>query len=73
MRARFKFFGCRLFASLQNRARQWGGRKGGGGKTARSECDLCLSKYVWGKLGFILKFVKILSKTLLTAKNDVKT
>ncbi len=64
--ARLKLFGRRLFASLQYRARQWGGREGGGGKTARSEFDLCLSKYVWGKLGFILKSVKILSKTLLT-------
>jgi hypothetical protein len=53
--------------------RDSGGREGGGGKIARSECDLCLSKYLWGKLGFILKSVKILSKTLLMAKNDVKT
>jgi hypothetical protein len=53
--------------------RQWGGGRGGGGKTARSECSLCLSKYVWGKLGFILIFVKILSKMLLMAKNDIKT
>jgi hypothetical protein len=53
--------------------RDSGGREGGGGKTTRSEFDLCLSKYVWGKLGFILKSVKILSKMLLMAKNDVKT
>jgi hypothetical protein len=44
-----------------------GGR--GGGKTARSECGLCL----WGKLGFILISVKIISRTQLMTKNDVKT
>ncbi len=51
--------------------RDSGGEGGGGGKTPRSEFDLCLSKYVWGKLDFILKSVQILSKTLLMAKNDV--
>jgi hypothetical protein len=37
------------------------------------EFHLGLSKYVWGKLGFILKSVKIRFKTILMAKNDVKT
>jgi hypothetical protein len=46
-----------------------GGERGGCGKTARSECGLCL----WGKLGFILISVKIISRTLLMTKNDVKT
>jgi hypothetical protein len=50
-----------------------GGRDGGGRKTARSKCSLCLSKFVWGKLGFILSFVKIISKMQLVTKNDIKT
>ncbi len=73
MCVRFKFFGRRLLASLQYRARQWGGEGGGGGNKARSELHLGLSKYVWGKLGFILKSVKIQLKKLLMAKNDAKT
>jgi hypothetical protein len=44
---------------------------GDGGNTARSEFHLALSKYVWGKLGFILKSVKIQLKMLLMAKNYV--
>jgi hypothetical protein len=72
MFARFKFFGCQLFAVF-NTGRDSGGREGGGGKTPRSECSLCLSKYVWEKCGFILLSVKIfISKTQLMAKNDVK-
>jgi hypothetical protein len=50
-----------------------GGEGGGGGKKTKSEYGLRLSKYVWGKLGIILISVKILSKTPLMAKNDVKT
>jgi hypothetical protein len=50
-----------------------GERERGGGKTARSECCLSLSKYVWGELGFILISVKILSKMLFMAESDVKT
>jgi hypothetical protein len=50
-----------------------GGREGDSRKKAWLECDLCLSKYVWGKLGFILKSVKIIYKTLSMAKNDIKT
>jgi hypothetical protein len=61
MCARSKFFGRRLFASLQYRARQWGGGRGGGGKTVRSESGLCQYKYVWGTLGFILIFLKFVS------------
>ncbi len=53
--------------------RDSGGEGGGGRKTASSECGVCLSKYVWGELGFILISVKILSKTLLMTKSDVKT
>ncbi len=58
MCARFKFFARRLFASFQYWARQWGGGRGGR-NTARSEFHLGLSKYVWCKLGFILKSVQI--------------
>jgi hypothetical protein len=50
-----------------------GGEGGGGGNKARSELHLGLSKYVWGKLDFILKSVKIQLKKLLMAKNDVIT
>ncbi len=67
-----KIFGRRLFVSFST-GRDSGGEGGGGGKTARSECGLCLTKYVWGKLDFFLISVKILSKMLLMAKNDVKT
>jgi hypothetical protein len=37
-------------------ARQWGGGRGFGGKTARSESGLCQYEYVWGYLGFIFIF-----------------
>ncbi len=56
-----------------NTGRDSGGEGGGGGMTTRSEFDLCLSKYVWGELGFILISVKILSKMLLITKSDVRT
>jgi hypothetical protein len=49
-------FGRRLFASLQYQARQWGGGRGCGGKTARSESGLCQYEYVLGNLGFIFIF-----------------
>jgi hypothetical protein len=66
-----KFFSLRLFVSLSTR-RDSGGEGGGGGKTARSEWGLCLTKYVWGKLDFIFISVKIFSKMLIMAKNSVK-
>jgi hypothetical protein len=44
------------------------GRKGVVAGRARLECGLYLYIYVWGKLGIILKFFKILSKMLVNGK-----
>ncbi len=74
MCASFKCFGCQLFASLQYQVRQWGGEGGGvaGRQLGRNAAFAC-PNICGGNLVLLFVSVKILSKTLLMAKSDVKT
>jgi hypothetical protein len=63
---RFKFFSRRLFVFFST-GKTVAGRDGVAGR-ARLECGLYLYIHVWGKLGFVLIFFKILSKMLVNGK-----